>query len=270
MSFLYLNLAILSSLGVALLFGFFERSKCNRTVVIASNYIVAGTLGCLFAGHWEPLSAVHLFGVVLGFFFFLAFMVYGKAIKQEGIASAVTMGRLSLAVPVGLSILLWGESPRTVDILGLLIIFAVFLTWEGKIGKPSPLLASLFLLFGGIDASIKFFKMQFGGVDDGFFLILVYFSGMVWSWLYVIYSRRRVTMPDVGRGLLLGVPNYFSTFFLLAALQHLPAYVAFPYLNVALIILSALSGYLFFKEKLSGKRVLLILLGMAAVFLLTV
>ncbi len=269
MSYLFLTLALLSSLSIALLLRTFENQKGNRIVVIASNYILAGTLGYFLSSKHGADAAVFVFGAVLGLFFFIAFMIYSKAIKTKGVAGAVTMGRLSLAIPVAFSIFLWGETPLILDIISLLLIFGIILTWEGKIGKLSPILFTLFLLFGCIDASIKYFKMKYPAIDDSYFLIIVYYSAMVWSWLYVVFTKQRVKPMDVGRGLLLGLPNYGSTYFLLKSLAVVPAYIAFPFVNIGTIILSAILGYLFFKEKLSPKKIALIALGIIAVLILT-
>jgi drug/metabolite transporter (DMT)-like permease len=269
MSFLFLCLALLSSLSIAILLRLFEYRGSNRTVIIASNYILAGTLGYIFSRQPSIGLTVFYFGAVLGLFFSIAFITFSKAIKNKGIASAVTMGRMSLAIPVGFSIFLWGEKPLITDILGLVLVFFIILSWEGKIGKLSPILFSLFLLFGSIDASIKFFKMKFPTADDSFFLIIVFYSAMVWSWIYVLSSRQRLKTADIGRGLLLGIPNYFSTYFLLKALESIPAYITFPFINIGMIILSALLGYLFFKEKLNRKKIFLIILGIIAVLFLT-
>lgn len=272
MSYLFLCLALFSSLSIAVLLRVFEHKEGNRTVIIASNYISAGTLALLLSRETPIDTTVYYFGAVLGLFFFIGFVVFSKAIKTKGIAEAVTMGRMSLAIPIALSIALWGEKPLITHILGLVLVFAIITAWEGKIGKPSPILLTLFLIFGLMDSAVKFFKLGYPDVDDSFFLIIVFFSALVWSWLYLLLfiSRKQVKLQDFGRGLFMGIPNYFSTFFLLKALQVIPAYVAFPFINIGTIIFSALLGYFAFKEKLGKKKIVFIFLGIIAVLLLTI
>jgi drug/metabolite transporter (DMT)-like permease len=271
MHYLFLTLSLLSSLTIALLLRVFENKGYDRTVVIASNYIAAGTLGYLLSDpdKTDLTQPTLLFGIVVGFFFFIGFIALSRAIKEKGIASSVTIGRLSLAIPVCLSIFLWGEKPFLMDILGLVLIFFIILSWEGKIGKLSPILLSLFFLFGLLDSAMKFFKLQFPSVDDGFFLVILFYSAMAWSWGYIFFSGKKLKPPDVFWGLLLGIPNFFSTYFLLKALVLIPAYIVFPFVNTGMIILSALSGHVLFKEELNRKKIILILLGIAAVLFLT-
>ncbi|MCP4146800.1 MAG: EamA family transporter [bacterium] len=269
MPILYLCLALLSSLTIALLLRVWEHKKCNRVVIIASNYIMAGTLSYALSKKAPTEPGVYLFGAILGILFFVSFIVFSKAIKSEGIAGAVTMARISLAIPVVLSIIFWGEKPFITDIVGLLLIVLIILAWEGKIGKLSPLLLALFLFFGCNDALMKYFTYKYPAADIGFFLIIVFYSALVWSWGYLLVTRRKVKAGDVGRGLLLGLPNFFSTLFVLKALETIPAYITFPFINICMIMLSALLGYLFFKEKLQKKKVFLIFLGIIAVLFLT-
>ena len=269
MSYLFLTLALLSSLTIALFLRVLEHKESSRIVVISSNYIVAGTLAFFLSNKSHVTETTLILGIVVGLFFLIAFMTFSRAIKTKGIASAVTIGRLSLAVPVALSIFLWGEKPLLLDIIGLLLIFFIILAWEGKIGKLSPILMALFCLFGFLDSAMKFFKLQFPLVDDGFFLVIVFYSSMVWSWGYIFFSGKKVKPMDIGSGFLLGIPNFFSSYFLLKALFFIPAYIVFPFVNTGMIIFSAFLGHLLFKEKLSGKKVVLIFLGIIAVILLT-
>lgn len=259
----------MSSSSIALLLKIFEQKERNRTVIVASNYIAASILGYFFSQKSQVTTPVLTFGIIIGFFFFIGFIFLFLAIKKKGVASAVTIGRLSLAVPVVLSIGLWGEKPLLVDIIGLVLIFFIILSWEGKIGKVSPLLLLIFAIFGSLDSAMKFFKLEFPTIDDGFFLIFVFSSAMVWGWLYIVVSRQKLRGPDIFWGLVLGIPNFFSSYFLLKALASIPAYVVFPFINIGIIIISALAGHLLFKEELDHKKIFLILLGIIAVFLLS-
>lgn len=270
MSYLFLFLSLSSSLAIAIFLRYSEGKARDRTVVIASNYIVASALGFLLTTNINASPGVYGLGVILGFFFFVGFMLFSKAIKFAGLAGAVTMGRISLAIPVVFSIFLWGEKPSIWDFVGLALIFFIILTWEGKIGRFSPILLSLFIIFGLLDAALKFFKMNFPAVDEGFFLVILFFSAIIWSWGYILLAKRVVTASDVLLGLLLGIPNFFSSYCLLRALIDIPGYVAFPFINIGIIILSAISGFVLFKERLTPKRVGLIILGIVAVSILTI
>lgn len=269
MEYLYLVLSLTSSFIIALMLRFFEKKGQNRTVIIGSNYILAGSLS-YFLSQKTTLSPIIIgYGFILGLFFFLSFWVFSQGIKSKGLASTITIGRLSLAVPVLLSILFWGEKPTITNIISLLLILVIILAWENKIGSVSPLLLYIFILFGLLDAAMKYFKLRFPAVDNGFFLIIVFFSAMLWSWAYIFFSRQSIKAFDIGCGLLIGVPNFCSSYFMLKTLAVIPAYIAFPFINIGMIVLSALVGAFFFKEWLGKKKIALLCLAIVAVWFLT-
>jgi drug/metabolite transporter (DMT)-like permease len=269
MPYIFLTLSLLSSIGIAISLRVFEQKGRDRNVVIASNYISAVLLGVILSTHAKISTPLIIFGAILGLFFFIGFVVFSRAIKSKGVASAVTIGRLSLALPVAFSIFLWGEKPLILDIAGLLIIFFIIIAWEGKIGKISPILLVLFMLFGLMDSAMKYFKLKYPAIDDGTFLIIVFCSSILWSWGYIAIKKIKPVSGDIVSGLIMGVPNFFSSYFMLKALALIPAFIVFPFLNVGMIILSALVGVFLFKERLDRKKIILLIFGMIAVAILT-
>ena len=269
MGYFFLFLSLLSSLTIAIMLKFFEKWEYNRIVVIASNYAVACLLGIVLSKPSMMENSVIPFAVIVGLLFFVTFVIYSVAIRKEGIAPAVTFGRISLAIPVLLSILLWGERPRISNFLGLVIIFTVVLSWEGRVRKLSATLLTLFLLSGTIDASMKYFKVHFSSVNEGKFLLFIFLSAFLWSWTYILIVRKPLKVSHIIAGLTMGIPNFFSSFFLLKALEQVPAYVFFPFITIGLITLSALAGYIFFSENLPRRKVILILLGILGALALT-
>jgi len=248
---------------------FFEKWGYDRIVVIASNYAVACLLGMFLSRPSTMESSVIPFAVIVGLLFFVTFVIYSVAIRKEGIAPAVTFGRISLAIPVLLSILLWGERPGILNFLGLVVIFIVVLLWEGKTTRLSAILATLFLLSGTIDASMKFFKVHFSSVNEGKFLLFIFFSAFLWSWAYVFIVKKNLRFSHIFAGLIMGIPNFFSSFFLLKTLGRVAAYVSFPFITIGLIALSALAGHTIFSESLPRRKILLILLGILGALALT-
>ena len=150
---LFLLLALLSSLSIVILLRIYEKKGFDRYIIIASNYLVSGSIGFIFLTDKKiPSVEVIIFSAVIGLLFFISFSFFSYSLKRSGIASTVTFGRLSLAIPVAASILLWGEQPSVTDILSLVVIFLIIVFWEKKMKNISPSLLLLFILFGTIDA----------------------------------------------------------------------------------------------------------------------
>lgn len=269
MAVFYLIGALTASFLIGLILKIGELRGYERWAVIAANYLSAVLLSTVFVREFSLNWPVILFGLGIGSLFPLGFVLFSRGLKEEGITATVTVGRLSLALPVIVSILLWGEQPGILEVFSLLIIGGVILLWEGRIGHVSLLLIMLFLCFGTIDSGLKFFKLRYPQADQGLFLFSLFVSALLWSWIYLGYRRIRVRRKELVGGLLLGIPNFFSSYFVLQALKTIPAYITFPFINTGLIILSALAGYFLFRESLDRRKAGLILAGTVAVIILT-
>ena len=83
-----------------------------------------------------------------------------------------------------------------------------------------------------------------------------------------IVKRQRLSAADALFGLLIGVPNYFSSRFLLRSLSEVPAVIAYPTFSVGTIVLVTLAGAVIFREKLSKKQLIALAMILAALVLL--
>ena len=84
----------------------------------------------------------------------------------------------------------------------------------------------------------------------------------------LLYNKEKIGLIDVIYGICVGVPNFFASRFMLQALSELPAVVVYPIRGVGGIVLIALVGVLFFKEKLKKHQWLAMVVVLAAVALL--
>ena len=67
----------------------------------------------------------------------------------------------------------------------------------------------------------------------------------------------------------MGVPNVFSTIFLLGALTFLPAILVYPLINVGIIIFTTLLAFFIWKEKLNRWGILALASGILAILFLS-
>ena len=51
--------------------------------------------------------------------------------------------------------------------------------------------------------------------------------------------------------MILGVPNYFSIYFVLKSLEELGGIIVFPVLNIGVVLLSSIISYVYYKEEMS-------------------
>jgi uncharacterized membrane protein len=67
----------------------------------------------------------------------------------------------------------------------------------------------------------------------------------------LIWERKKVLRKNIVAGIVLGIPNYFSIYFVLLALENLGGIYVFPILNIGVVLLSAIISWLFYQEKMS-------------------
>jgi uncharacterized membrane protein len=70
-------------------------------------------------------------------------------------------------------------------------------------------------------------------------------------------------------GVLLGIPNYFSMYFLVKTLGVFPASYIFPINNIGIVALSTIIALLAFKEQLNKKNILGLGLAIIAILLIS-
>ena len=114
--------------------------------LIATNYVSAALLALAFGSSESGLlpAPALILGAGLGILFLVGFLVFGAALLRQGMAASVTMGRISLVIPVGAAMLFFKESPSVGDLTALALVLVVIWVWEGGRDWPAPILMLLF------------------------------------------------------------------------------------------------------------------------------
>ena len=98
-------------------------------VLLAGNYLVASAIALilLILNESKLFSYQTLFyGAGLGFLFVITFFLLAFAISRAGTGLAITSSRLSVILPIILSIIFFNESPTQQHILGFMLTFVTF------------------------------------------------------------------------------------------------------------------------------------------------
>ncbi len=258
----FLVLSIMSSVTIAVLLRFGESRGVTRLVVIAANYVVAtGVSLVLWHGDgWiVPHPGALLLGALTGISFALTFLMLILAIGRVGIAIPVSITRLAVIIPVLASVLAYGESPTSLQMIGL-VLALVALGFFGKAALTGQtvhvrlpvrnvlLMIGLFAGMGINELNMKVFKEMFPVDQMHGFLTVLFGTAMVFAWILVWRRRTVVRARDIRLGLALGVPNACASIFLILALDHLPGIVVFPVNDVCIVLLSTLAGILIWRE----------------------
>jgi drug/metabolite transporter (DMT)-like permease len=280
---IYLTLAILASFSISLLVKRNEVEGVDTLSVLASNYVSAALIGWGFAlsqGEITPNKVtvwLSLGGSLLwpGTFFLLMW-----GIRRYGIALAGSISRLSLSVPVLFGLLFLGEAPTPYAAMGIIAAFAacILLNPRPRSGTSSldrsaawyfPI---LILSFGFADLWVNLFNTLAPSGERDFFTALLFTGAGIITAFVIMQQKRSLHRRAVVRGLILGVPNYFSTFFLMRSLQT-PAFagasaVAYALYSATSVSLAFAAGALGWKEPISKVQILGLGTALAAVVLL--
>ncbi len=282
MGYLYLILSVSCSLIIVHLLKVVRHKNARMLPVLTVNYMVA-TVVASFSG-FEHLSAedipvwLVLLTVAAGALFIINFLVYGNSVNINGVGVSVTAMRLSLIIPVLTSIIGYREAINIPIILGLIGVFTALylLSRKDHTRKPKEwhpmLLIMLFLGTGFSDAALKIFREN-GAVfiNQNIFMagifgiaFLIGLSGIL------IKNEYRLQSKEIGLGIMIGVPNLYSSIFMIMALKYIEGAVAFSMVNILIVTGGTILGYAYWHDKLSKNQTIGILVGIIAITLMIV
>ena len=87
----------------------------------------------------------------------------------------------------------------------------------------------------------------------------------------LIRKKEKIIFKNIGAGILLGIPNYFSIYYLIHSYEvtNLPDSTILAILNVLSVLASLIAGYFIFKEKLNWLKVVGIINCLVSIYLFT-
>ena len=237
-----------------------EVRQQNRFVVIWLNYLVAAAFAlvvwALESGRAPAPLTVGL-GATTGFFYAFGLWVSMKAIEKAGLAIQVAGSRMSVLIPLGISMLLFGDVPNLFQGLGILLALAALVVLLSS-HRPRKLplrdsallwLALAFAVSGAAGTIQKLFTEYGLQGDRPAFVALLFGTAAGLATLPMALRRPRLRAGDVTRGLLFGAGNVTAASLFLKGLSVVPGVVAFPFVSIGVIVLASLSGVLLFQER---------------------
>ena len=284
----FLLIAILCSASLPLLFRAFDDWRVNLFWAIPVNYFSCIVVGAIFAP--EPAQAFELvwrswffLATLQGFILAVNFYLLAYAAQRAGVSVAVLASRLSVAIPVMLAFLLYGDSLNTMKIIGLVTAAAslYLCTATGQdfgirqawLRRVLPVL--VFFMFGCHFSLLKFAQAYY--LDDSsyhLYVTLSFLFALVTSaaiGLMRIFSAKvGVRATDLIAGGALGLINYGAIYCLIKvlSLEGWQSSELFPIYSVGVVGVSSLLAMILFKERLSQLKKLGLFIGLLAVALL--
>ena len=276
----FLCLAILSSCAIALFMRISANKVTAKLSMLSVNYLICSLLGAAYAGFdlicpdISGFSTTVALGVVGGVLFLVSFMLLQWNTARNGIVLSSVFMKLGLLVPMTLSVLFFHEIPTWNQITGFCIaLIAIVLINANKENSKNRFrweLLVLLLMGGGADAMTKIFEVLGPAALSNQFLFYIFAVALVLCAILVVYKKEHPGIRELLFGAAIGIPNFFSSKFLLRSLADLPAVVVYPSFSIATMLTTTLVGVFFFKERLQKLQWLALIAIVAALCLLNI
>ncbi len=285
---LYLVLSVVFSVLLLVNFRAHAKFQVDTRIAILLNYPV-----CFLTAYFHQPSAIPFHWpsnvdtfllMAMGVGFVITFLLSGFSTQKNGMAPTSLANNISLVIPVLINLFILktsGEINLSIA-LGLIFSFAAIyfcspqLTSADGVKPVVWLLLAVFIaygltntLFSYLNSSLTYFV---GGTLP--FIMMILIGSMLSSSIVLIWKSINGTLNwnlnSVLAAIPLGLPNFFSFYFLLKALdayQNNAAVVLTMY-NLSVILLSALTAYVFFKERLTNRQWIGLAIGCVGIALL--
>ena len=282
---LYLVLAIVFSTGVFVAMRLFERFKLDNHQALMWNYVFAAGTGFLMCKQFDtPTQLVNepWFGlsILTGFWFIFTYLLMTASTQRSGVTVTSLSSKLSVVLPTLAGVVLFSEKLNFVATIGIVLALVALVLVVGgknttdkgiKINWLLPVL--IFFGTGTGDILMKLTEQQNSSDNMGFMIAFIYFIAMLFGFLVVAFDlirgKSKWQWKNAIGGITLGVINFFSTFCVYNAMRCFDNVVLFPIYNIGVVCLTALTGWLLFKEKLTWKNYLGLAIAIIAVILIT-
>ena len=262
----FLIAAVVSSALVSVLMRFSEKRTGNSMVMFLSNYIVCALLslcfglrGGLTAGEGTGFAAG--LGVLSGVMYLGSFALLKMNIRKNGVVLSAVFMKLGVLVPTLMAVTVYHERPGLTRVIGFAAaVLAILLIntdssgAEGGKDRKAALLVVLLLAGGFTDSLSNIFEKNGAASAKDLYLLVTFLSAALISLIEAAVKRTPFTRADVICGAMIGIPNYFSSRFLLLALGRMSAVAVYPAYNVGAILLVTLAGVLVFREHMSRRK----------------
>jgi drug/metabolite transporter (DMT)-like permease len=285
MATIFLLLSIAFSTFINLIFRWFKDFKVNKFQAIIVNYVVCFIIGFSLSTHQDILSYVHeqwfIYCILLGFLFIAIFFSMALTTEKLGISVTAVSGKMSVVIPILFAYFFAKEDITLLFVIGLILsilsIYFITVKKELHIDKRYLILPVIVFLGGGmIDTSLKVLQQAYSQNIPLSTISYSIFLGafIAGTSIYLVKEKANFSSwewKSVKAGVALGVPNYFSIFFLLSAIEGFSVKSAFVFgvNNMGIVLLSTLLSVLIFKEKLEPKNQWGLLLAVVSIVIIS-
>lgn len=282
----FLIATILLNVVVFSILKLYTRYGINALQAISVNYCVCVVTGCVFTGQM-PFTTTTLhsswfpWALLMGLAFITIFNLTAYCTHAAGMATTVIASKLSLVIAVIASMLLYNEHIGMIKLLGIVLaIPAVYFSTKTKAESTVPQNwfwpVLLFIISGGLDTLVNYVQATYLPTTEmQAAATIVCFAtagilGSIIATVLLISGRIKFEWKNVIAGVCVGIPNFFSIFFLVRTLNSniFQSSATIPVLNISILLASSLTAIFLFKEYSGKWRIIGLVLSLLAILLI--
>ena len=219
-------------------FKLFERFNINILQAIVVNYFVAFITGMIAYDGQVQISQIpsldwFYFTLILGALFIIVFNLMAITTQKSGLSVVSIATKMSVVIPVLFGLCYYKESLNGIKLTGIIIaLIAVYLA-SNKSNEGIRIERKLFFLpisvfigSGVIDTSIKYLEDTYVDHNDvPLFSAIIFLAaalvGLILIGFQVVKRNFKFDFKNIIAGVCLGIPNYFSIYFLVKSKYNL-------------------------------------------------
>ncbi len=281
-----LILSILSSTIIFIIFRMFKRFEVDTFQAIVFNYFTAAGIGFTLYGHtWNPEAWVQnswmIYSLITSFLFISLFFLMGLSSQNNGVASTSIAVKMSMAISLTLFVFYYKESPSLLKITGILLAFisVILVSLPNKknrsISNHKWMLIVLFFGGGALDFVLNYVQeSQLNVLEPSLFSAISFglagCIGVLILSFKLMKGSSKLAIKNIIGGITLGIPNFFSIYFLLLAYTTTgwTDTTVLALTNVSVVIGTVIIGLIIFKESKTSKKMIGLAIALLAIITL--
>ena len=284
---IYIAISIILFNVLVVFFKLFEKYNIDNLQALISNYFISALLSLLLLSENDNIqssieSEWFIHAIILGTLFISIFNIYALGIQKIGIATSSVINKMSFVVPVVFSIIFYENEVFSFSILFgvLLALLGIYLssTNNSSFNFDKKYLWIILIIFFGqgiVDIVLNDSKFYIPK-DENFLFFLILFISATTAGILILFAKKQISdikIKNLLWGAIFGIPNFFSIFYFLKALQSDyfidKSYLIFPLTSVGIVVTTTFLGMLIYKEILTKRNLIGITIAVISILIIS-
>ena len=284
---IYIAISIILFNVLVVFFKLFEKYSIDNLQALISNYFISALLSLLLLSENDNIqssieSEWFIHAIILGTLFISIFNIYALGIQKIGIATSSVINKMSFVIPVVFSIIFYENEVFSLSILFgvLLALLGIYLssTNNSSFNFDKKYLWIILIIFFGqgiVDIILNDSKFYIPK-DENILFFLILFISATTAGILILFAKKQISHIKIKNllwGAIFGIPNFFSIFYFLKALQSDyfidKSYLIFPLTSVGIVVTTTFLGMLIYKEILTKRNLIGITIAVISILIIS-